>query len=258
MRISAKDAALVLATGALLSSFAAAQSRGTSAQTPKHTELSTVADTWIDEAAHEAAHGSDANLVAQLEAGKATRILLGFDLKSIEGAHVESANIQLNLAMSGGEKTVQMALSGLDGEWTETTTWNNQPQTLQTFFIAEVGSQPATITWDATELLRATLEAKGTLAGMAISGPVVATGPAYGRTFDSRDGKGVVPKLVVEYVPGAAVRASPSPGATSTGVAGPPGATPVRIGLISLGSLLALVWVIALLRRRRTVKNTGP
>lgn len=222
-----------------------------------------VLDTWVDEASPDSAHGGDDGLVARLSGGKGSRILLAFDLRKIEGAHITSALLELTLTAASGAALVRVAVSGIKAPWRESATWQTQPQfseRTQTYAIVGVESAPGPFTWDVTQLLRDTLEATGSLEGVALSGPFPAGGEAveYGRTFAAREaGEQATPALTVDYVPGAAVRAAASPAGSPSAAAeaAPPGARAVRIGVAALAAAVLFgTGVAALVRRRKGVR----
>lgn len=229
------------------------------AQTSESVELASTGDTWVDAGAPDEPHGEDLELLARFEQGAGTRILLNFDFNSIEGAHIERATLKLTLTVASGEPEVSMAISGITREWEESVTWANQPPRSQSYGVQSVGSAPGEVIWDASALLGGTIEGKGVLHGIALSGPVAGAPPTYSRSFASRQAGEGVASLSVDYVPGAAVRESltpesPSPveSPTDTAVdATPPGATTIPIALgVAVAVLLVAVVVVSWLRRR--------
>jgi hypothetical protein len=190
--------------------------------------------------------------MARYGQGGASRILIGFDLKALKGARIKAAQLRLDLVEASGLASVQVAVSGVQGKWSEAAaTWSNQPERTATYGIQDSGNGKGTATWDMTSLLGQTVGAGGTLDGIALSGPVVGASGPYGRTFASREaGAGADgPKLIVDYVPGQAGAASPGAGAKPPGEAAP-GATAVKAGVIGAAVLAGVVALGAAFRRR--------
>lgn len=201
-------------------------------------------DSWVDAADPNANHSRDPELVAKFQAGAGSRILLGFDMRRLEGATINSATLSLQLTMGEGEPAVNMAISSLSEKWDGSElNWNNQPERSKTYGQQPIGLEPEVITFDATSLLQDTIGSDLPHYGYALSGPVAGSPPNYLRRFASREGRDGGPKLSVDYVGGAAADSSEAVPHDRNG--------PADIRLLALPLVALLLLAAAIFIRRR-------
>ena len=212
-----------------------------SSRGPVTADLPVKADTWVDEASPETSHAQDQELVARLADGKGSRILIAFDFSDLEGAEITSASLTLSSKGGGGQEAVQIAVSGIKAAWGAKTTWHTQPERTSTYSIVDVPSAEGPIAWDVASLLKENLGLPGGLHGLALNGPVVASGAAFDRSFRSMEDAPDKVKLTVTYTP--AISAAPEQQQ-------PLGSDAVRVA-IGATALVAIVITAIMWRKRR-------
>ncbi|MFQ5858339.1 MAG: DNRLRE domain-containing protein, partial [Anaerolineae bacterium] len=161
--------------------------------------LSLVADAGIESGAPDTTFGHAGTLPVyyggQNEIGRA---LIRFNLAASVPAEaiIDSARLDVFLQFSGGANPVNLVAGLVTQDWSESgVTWNNQPATGEPFLATLVDTSSGYKSLEVTDIVRAWHNVPHY--GLMLQGPEGET--LYDRTFESREGGEMPPRLAVTY-----------------------------------------------------------